>query len=246
MKIDDTFTFDRLSLSNINEDSEFIPLVSSESDYQLKDEDMPEEIAILPLRNTVIFPGVVAPITAGRDKSIKLINQAQEGSKLIGVIAQKNAKTESPGYEDIYNVGTLAKIIRLFKMPDGNTTVIIQGMNRFRVKEWIQTEPYHKAKIEILKENTEKRNTKDFEILIGSVKDLAAQIIQESPNIPSEAQFALNNIQSDTFLLRFPAGLHGSLQHQLRDIGGVRVGGFCQLAHGVPYRARAGDGHSDA
>ena len=126
MKIDDTFKFDRLSLANINEETDFIPLVSSESDYQLEEGEHPEEIALLPLRNTVIFPGVVAPITAGRDKSIKLINDAQNGTKLIGVIAQKEGKTETPGFEDLHTVGTLAKIIRMFKMPDGNTTVIIQ------------------------------------------------------------------------------------------------------------------------
>ena len=203
MKIDDTFKFDRLSLANINEDTDFIPLVSSESDYQLEEGEHPEEIALLPLRNTVIFPGVVAPITAGRDKSIKLINDAQNGTKLIGVIAQKEGKTETPGFEDLHTVGTLAKIIRMFKMPDGNTTVIIQGLNRFTIKEQIQTEPYLKAKIEVIKEQSEVEKTKDFEILIGSVKDLAGQIIQDSPTIPSEAQFALNNIKSNTFMLNF-------------------------------------------
>lgn len=203
MKIDDTFNFDRLSLANINEDTDFIPLSSSESDYQLKEGEHPEDIALLPLRNTVIFPGVVAPITAGRDKSIKLINDAQNGTKLIGVIAQKDGKTESPGFEDLHEVGTLAKIIRMFKMPDGNTTVIIQGLNRFTIKEPIQTDPYLRAKIEVIKEQSAVEKTKDFEILIGSVKDLAGQIIQDSPNIPSEAQFALNNIKSNTFMLNF-------------------------------------------
>jgi len=203
MKIDDTLSFDRLSLANINEDTDFIPLVSSEADFQLKDEDIPEDIALLPLRNTVIFPGVVAPITAGRDKSIKLINDAQNGTKLIGVIAQKDAKTESPGFDDLHQTGTLARIIRMFKMPDGNLTVIIQGLNRFTITEPIQTEPYLKAKINVIKEQFETEKTKDFEILIGSVKDLALQIIQESPNIPTEAQFALKNINSNTFMLNF-------------------------------------------
>ena len=127
MNTDDNYRLDSLSFANINEDSEFIPLVSSESDFQLNKEDIPDEISILPLRNTVIFPGVVAPITAGRDKSIKLINEAQDGTKLIGVVAQVNAQTESPDYSDVYTVGTLARIIRRFKMPDGNTTVIITG-----------------------------------------------------------------------------------------------------------------------
>jgi ATP-dependent Lon protease len=203
MKIDDTFKFDRLSLANINEDTDFIPLVSSEADFQLNEDEHPEDIAILPLRNTVIFPGVVAPITAGRDKSIKLIKDANSGSKLIGVIAQKEAKTETPGFEDLHKVGTLARIVRMFKMPDGNTTVIIQGLNRFRIKEPIQSDPYMRAKIDVIKEDFEAEKTKDFEILIGSVKDLALQIIQESPAIPSEAQFALNNIKSNTFMLNF-------------------------------------------
>ncbi len=204
MKLDDFLQFDRLSLGNpSNEDTEFIPLVTSEEDMSWNLDADTDDIPILPLRNTVIFPGVVAPITAGRDKSVRLINEAQKGNKIIGVISQKNADTENPGSDDVYEIGTIAKIIRSFKMPDGNTTIIIQGKKRFKIKEWTSDEPYLRARVDVLDEVLPKKNDKKFQGLIGSIKDLALQIIQESPNIPSEAQFAINNITSDTFLINF-------------------------------------------
>ena len=204
MKLDDLLNLDRLSSGNIlNEDTEFIPLVTNESDIEWNESELNDEIPILPLRNTVVFPGVVAPITAGRDKSVRLINDAQKGDKIIGVIAQRNPDTENPGPNDVHTVGTLAKIVRSFKMPDGNTTIIIQGKRRFLVKEWVSEAPYLRAKIEILEDLQPKRSDKKFKGLIGSVKDLALQIIQESPNIPTEAQFAINNITSDKFLINF-------------------------------------------
>jgi ATP-dependent Lon protease len=204
MKFNDFFGLDRMSGSNIiNEDTEFIPLITSESDIDWNESELGDDVPILPLRNTVVFPGVVAPITAGRDKSVKLINDAQKGNKIIGVVAQINGDVENPGQGDVYSVGTLAKIIRSFKMPDGNTTIIIQGKKRFLIKEWVGEAPYLRAKIELLEDFQPKRADKNFKGLIGSVKDLALQIIQESPNIPTEAQFAINNITSDKFLINF-------------------------------------------
>ena len=204
MKLDDFLQFDRLSSGNpINEDTEFIPLVTSEEDINWSLDDDVSDIPILPLRNTVIFPGVVAPITAGRDKSVRLINEAQKGNKIIGVVSQTNMDMENPGPDDVYKIGTIAKIVRSFKMPDGNTTIIIQGKKRFKIKEWTAEEPYLKAQVEVLDEVMPKKNDKKFQGLIGSIKDLALQIIQESPHIPSEAQFAINNITSDTFLINF-------------------------------------------
>ena len=204
MKQDDIFNFDRVSPSDpLAENTEFIPLVTSEDDIDWNVDEMTDDIPILPLRNTVIFPGVVTPITAGRDKSLRLIKEANDGNKILGVISQKNPDTENPGPDDTYQVGTLARIVRRLKMPDGNTTIIIQGKKRFRIKEWTQHEPFDKAKIEVLNEQKPADDDENFSGLIGSVKDLALKIISESPNIPSEAQFAINNITSDPFLINF-------------------------------------------
>lgn len=204
MKLDDIFNFDRVSPSDpLAENTEFIPLVTSEDDIDWNVDEMTDDIPILPLRNTVIFPGVVTPITAGRDKSLRLIKEANDGNKILGVISQKNPDTENPGPEDMYQVGTLARIVRRLKMPDGNTTIIIQGKKRFRIKEWTQHEPFDKAQIEVLNEEKPADDDENFSGLIGSVKDLAVKIISESPNIPSEAQFAINNITSDPFLINF-------------------------------------------
>src|ERR1700741_4508393 len=130
----------------MDEDTEFIPLLSSEDEDQMNSEKIPDTLSILPLRNTVLFPGVVIPITVGRDKSINLIKDAYKGDKTIGVVAQKNDSIEDPQPEDLNSVGTVAQIIKMLRMPDGNTTVIIQGKKRFRIKEFVQSEPYYKAK----------------------------------------------------------------------------------------------------
>lgn len=198
---------DKLSFTHLlGEETEFIPLVTSEAENELNESEIPTEIPILPLRNTVLFPGVVSPITAGRDKSIRLIEDVQSTTgKLIGVVAQRQPDTENPGFGDIFEVGTLARIVRSFKMPDGNITVILQGKRRFRIVEIVGTEPYHKAKIELLPEVDVDPEDQEFAKIIGSVKDLAGQIIEESPHIPTEAQMALKNIQSDRFLLHFIA-----------------------------------------
>lgn len=204
MKSKDIFNIDSLSLDNvINEDTEFIPLMTNEDEDNMEKEEIPEVLPILPLRNTVLFPGVVIPITAGRDKSIKLLQQANKEKSLIGVVSQMDAENEEPGKDDVYAVGTVARIIRMFKMPDGNTTVIIQGKKRFEIEEVIEEEPYMKARVQIIGENKAKKDTPKFLALIDSIKDMALKIIKESPNIPSEAAFALKNIESNTFLLNF-------------------------------------------
>lgn len=197
---------DSLSLTDIiNETTEFIPLMTSDDEVEINNTDLPEELAILPLRNTVIFPGVVAPITAGRDKSLRLIRSITDEPKYVGMIAQKDGDTEDPGASDVFPTGTLAQIVKSFKMPDGNTTIIIQGKKRFRVLEWTQTEPFNKAKVEFLPEFVPGDEDAEFSILMESIKDVAAQLIQDSPHIPSEAQAALDNIKSNTFLLNFIA-----------------------------------------
>src|SRR5688500_17117708 len=178
-----------------------IPLNENESD-STDNIDIPSEIALLPLRNTVLFPGVVLPITVGRDKSIKAVTEAYKVSKLVGVIAQKDSTIEDPAFKDLETVGTVAKIVKQIKMPDGGTTIIIQGKSRFRIKSLITEEPYFKAKIEVLEENEAPKDP-DFDAYVSNIKDLATEIIQLSPNIPTEASIILRNIESPAFLIHF-------------------------------------------
>ena len=198
--------FENIDFSQmVNEDTEFIPLMASDDEPDLTSDDLPDLIPILPLRNTVVFPGIVTPITAGRDASIKLINDAQKGAKFMGVVSQISSSTENPTEKDFYQTGTLSKIVRLFKMPDGNITVIIRGKKRFKIIEVVESTPYHKARIELLPDVEPQGENKEFEVLIDSIKDLANTIIEGSPNIPTEAQVALKNIDNNSFLLNFIA-----------------------------------------
>ncbi len=195
---------DNLSLQDVfNEDSELIPLLTPEDEELINQESIPEELSILPLRNTVLFPGVVIPITAGRDKSIQLIKDANKGDKVVGVVAQKDSEVEDPGIDDIYQTGVVAQILRVLKMPDGNTTVIIQGKKRFEIEEVIQEEPYLKAKVKEAVDEREIDDQKEFDAIIDSIKDLALEVIKENPMLPSEASFAIKNIQSSSFLVNF-------------------------------------------
>ncbi|MFL2600833.1 MAG: endopeptidase La [Flavobacteriaceae bacterium] len=196
---------DSLSLRDIESEADLIPLMTTEDEEALESEPLPEIVPILPLRNTVLFPGVVIPITAGRDKSIKLIKDANTSNKIIGVVAQQNESVENPNIEDIHRIGTVAQILRVLKMPDGNTTIIIQGKKRFKIKSIVEERPYMKASIESIKESFLKKNDKKFTATIDSIKDLALQIINENPNIPSEASFAIKNIQTPSFLINFVA-----------------------------------------
>jgi len=184
-------------------DAEFIPLITAEEEENVNNQKFPSELPILPLRNNVLFPGVVIPITVGRDKSIKLIQEANKGNKIIGVVSQKNQDEESPEFDDLNKIGTVAQIVRLLKMPDGSSTVIIQGKRRFEIIQPLQTDPYMTASVRIFKEKRIDATDKELDIMFKSIKDLALQIIRESPNIPSEAQFAIGNIDSPTFLVNF-------------------------------------------
>ncbi|TNF45964.1 MAG: endopeptidase La [Bacteroidetes bacterium] len=188
---------------NIETDSEFIPLITAEEEENMNKQSFPDVLPILPLRNNVLFPGVVIPITVGRDKSIKLISDSNKGNKIIGVVSQKDQEEENPEFEDLHNVGTVAQIIRTLRMPDGSTTVIIQGKKRFEMVSPEQAEPYMKASVKYLNETPFDKKDKETEVMIGTVKDLALQIIKESPNIPTEASFAIGNIDSPTFLVNF-------------------------------------------
>jgi len=186
------------------DEMEFMPIIPLNED-DIEDNDtqvIPDEIPLLPLRNTVLFPGVVLPITVGRDKSLKAVSDAYKADKLIGVIAQKDSSVEEPTVSDLEEIGTVAKIAKMIKMPDGGTTIIIQGKKRFKVEEITSDEPYFKAKIKVLGEEALKGDS-DFDAMVGSIKDLAAQIIAISPNLPSEAAIILKNIENPAFLIHF-------------------------------------------
>ncbi len=186
----------------INEDTEFFPLMSQEDEEEMNKEETPDVLAILPLRNTVLFPGVVIPITIGRDKSIKLVKDAYKGNRIIGVVSQRDVAIEDPAFEQLNTIGTVALIIKLLQMPDGSTTVIIQGKQRFSLKEEIQSEPYIKASISKFEE-IKPKVTAEFKAIMANIKEMAMQIIQLSPNIPSEAAIAIKNIESPSFLINF-------------------------------------------
>jgi ATP-dependent Lon protease len=191
-------------LQGQEDEMEFMPIIplNDDDEANVDAEPIPDEIPILPLRNTVLFPGVVIPITVGRDKSIKAVNDAYKADKLIGVLAQKDSNIEEPTVSDLEDIGTVAKIVKLIKMPDGGTTIIIQGKKRFKVEEITEDEPYFKAKITVLVEENLKDDA-DFSAMVSSIKDLAAQIIGLSPNLPSEASIILKNIENPSFLIHF-------------------------------------------
>ena len=219
------FSIDNLSLQEIQSDAELIPLMTPEDEEEMNNESLPEDLAILPLRNTVLFPGVVIPITAGRDKSIKLLNDANAKGKIIGVVAQIDEGVEEPTAKDIHKIGTVAQIMRVLKMPDGNTTVILQGKKRFEIDTITQEEPYLRATIKEVVEKRPEADDEEFKTIVDSIKDLAIEIINESPNIPSEATFAIKNIDSNPFLINFVSSnmnLNVNEKQDLLQIGNLK------------------------
>ena len=203
MSQENIFNIDNLSVQDIDENSELIPLMTTEDEKEIIKENLPKTLPILSLRNTVLFPGVVIPITASRDKSIQLIKDANNFNKLVGVVAQKNEKVEDPKPNQIYKIGTVAKILKVLQMPDGNTTVIIQGKKRFEIDRIISEEPYITANIKDVPEVNPGIDNSEFNAIIDSIKDLSLEIIKRNPNIPSEASFAIKNIESNSFLVNF-------------------------------------------
>lgn len=194
--------FQNLMVGEFAGEGDLIQLITDEDGEDQSKEDYEEEIPILSVRNTVLFPGVVIPITVGRQRSIRLVKKAQKGNKLIGVCAQINANNDDPAWEDIYQVGTIAKIIKMIVLPDGNTTIIIQGKKRFKIKEQVTDDPYFLAKVEYLEENFPK-SSKKIQALEESLKDSATRILHLNPEIPREAQVALDNIDNTAFLTHF-------------------------------------------
>ncbi|MCC7231317.1 MAG: endopeptidase La [Bacteroidia bacterium] len=224
-----------LDLSNIiDDDTEFIPLLSQEDEDNMNQQEIPDILSILPLRNTVLFPGVVIPITVGRDKSINLIKDAYKGDKIIGVVAQKDVATEDPKFEELNKIGTVANVLKMLRMPDGNTTIIIQGKKRFSLGKCVQSEPYIRATVHSFPEKPAAPGDKEFTALVGSLKDIALQIIQQSPNIPSDAAFAIRNIESQTFLINFISSnmnLDVALKQQLLEIADHKIRATRVLEH---------------
>ena len=199
--------------------------MTPEDELEISKEELPQTLPILSLRNTVLFPGVVIPITAPRDKSIRLIKDANNFNKLIGVVAQKDESVEDPKLKDIYNIGTVAKIIKVLQMPDGNTTVIIQGKKRFEIERVISETPYITSNIKDNPEENPGKENSEFNAIIDSIKDLSLEIIKRNPNIPSEASFAIKNIESNSFLINFVASnlnLQIFEKQELLEIGDAR------------------------
>jgi ATP-dependent Lon protease len=214
-------------LNNQEDEMEFMPMIplSEEDEDDADGKPFPGELPILPLRNTVLFPGVVIPITVGRDKSIKAVNDAYKADKLIGVVAQKDSAIEEPTVSDLEDIGTVAKVVKLIKMPDGGTTIIIQGRKRFKIEEITVEDPYFKATIKVLEEENSK-DDKDFDAMVSSIKDLAAQIISLSPNLPSEAGIILKNIENPSFLIHFvSSNLNSDIRQkqQLLEISNIKA-----------------------
>ncbi|MCZ8088945.1 MAG: endopeptidase La [Flavobacterium sp.] len=216
-------TLDSLSLQEFDNEAELIPLLTPEDEEEMSKEELPLSLPILPLRNTVLFPGVVIPITAGRDKSIKLINDANAGNKIIGVVAQKNEADEDPTKNDIHPVGTVAKILRVLKMPDGNITVILQGKKRFEIDTVTTEVPYLRASVKEVEEKRPKKTDTEFNAIVDSIRELAIEIIKESPNIPTEATFAIKNIESQSFLINFVSSNMNLSVKEKQDLLSINV-----------------------
>ncbi len=201
-KIKSTIFQDIFGSGAMNDESDFIPIIADGDDKELKNTEVPDVLPILPLRNTVLFPGVVLPITVGRKRSLDLIRDVNKGSKLLGTIAQKDYTVDHPTQNDLYSIGTVAEILKVLEMPDGSTSVIIQGKRRYAIREFVSEEPYFKAKIEPLSD-VSSQNDNEFNAIVGSLKDLSIKIAQFSANVPPEATFAVKNIENSTFLINF-------------------------------------------
>ncbi len=192
-----------LIASLMDDETEFIPIMDDDENAELTGGDIPDILPILPLRNTVMFPGIVMPITVGRQKSLQLVQEIYRGNRLLGTISQKDGSIDDPAQDDLYQVGTIAQILKILEMPDGTTSVIIQGKKRFEVIEYVQEFPYFKAKVNPLSDIRPQDDSVEFSAVVGSLKDLSIKIAQFSSNISPEASFAVRNIENSTFLINF-------------------------------------------
>jgi ATP-dependent Lon protease len=198
------FNISDVVLSNMmDEDSDFIPIIADEDESAIDDLQIPDVLPILPLRNTVLFPGVVIPISVGREKSLKLVRDVYKNKGYLGAASQIELSVEDPHFEDINKIGTIAQIIKILEMPDGTTTVILQGKKRFVLEEIISEEPYHMGKVMPIKDIRPEVEDNEFKALVSSVKDIAIKVIKLSPHVPNEASFAIKNIEGSSFLINF-------------------------------------------
>ena len=189
--------------SSMEDDGEFIPLISEEDEEEMKNVEVPEVLPLLPLKNTVLFPGVVIPITVGRNKSLSLVKEVYQGDKILGTLSQKDPEIDDPEEKDLNQIGTVAQILKILEMPDGSTSVIIQGKRRFKLREIVSVDPFFNARVDLLEEKKPKKSDKEYVALVQSLKDISLKIIRLSANIPQEASFAVKNIESSEFLINF-------------------------------------------
>jgi ATP-dependent Lon protease len=219
--------------SMMKDDSDFIPIIADGDDAELKNTEIPDVLPILPLRNTVLFPGVVLPINVGRKRSLKLIQDVYKGSRLLGTLAQKDYTIDEPAAEDLFTVGTVAEVLKILEMPDGSTSVIIQGKRRYAVREFVSGDPYYKASVEPLSEVTSE-NDNEFNAIVGSLKDLSIKIAQFSANVPPEATFAVKNIENSTFLINFICSntdMHVENKQNLLEIESLKERGVQAISY---------------
>ena len=213
-------------------DGDIIPIIADGDDGELEDVEVPEAIPILSLRNTVLFPGVVLPISIGRPKSIQLIKDAYRNNKIVGTVAQKDPDIENPEYQDLHSIGTIGQIVKLLEMPDGSTTAIIQGRKRMVLQELVSDDPYFIAKVKTIPEMKPEVLNKDFDAIVGSLKDLSLKIIKINPNISPEASFAIKNIENNTYLINFICSntdIKVQDKQKLQEINSLRDRGFMLL-----------------
>lgn len=204
MDIKNKRTFGELFVAqSLNDDGDFLPLISDENEEDVKNVEVPDDLPILPLKNTVLFPGVVIPITVGRNKSLALVKESYAGDRLLGALSQKDAEIDDPKKDDLSKVGAIAQILKILEMPDGSTSVIIQGKRRFEVEKIVATEPFFRAKVKLLEDTKAIKGDKEFIALVQALKDMSLKIIRLSSNIPQEASFAVKNIESPEFLINF-------------------------------------------
>ena len=194
----------RFLADNLDDFEQAIPLLSDEEEKEMHDSSIPDDLPILPLKNTVLYPGVVIPITVGRDKSLNLVKTAYDSDKIIGIVTQKDPDSENPKPSELYQIGTVAQILKLIKMPDGSKSIVIQGKRVFKINKITSEEPFFRAKVEKYPNDMDLTGM-ELDASLRTIKETAAQIIQISPNIPSEAVIAINNINSPVFLLNFIA-----------------------------------------
>jgi ATP-dependent Lon protease len=213
-------------------EGDIIPIIADGEEGDLEDIDIPETIPILSLRNTVLFPGVVLPISIGRPRSIQLIKDAYRNDKIVGTVAQKDPDMENPGYDDLHSVGTIGQIVKLLEMPDGSTTAIIQGRKRMVLSELVSDDPYFVARVKAMPERKPEPTSKDFDAIVGSLKDLSLKIIKINSNISPEASFAIKNIENNTYLINFICSntdIKVQDKQKLLEVNSIRDRGFMLL-----------------